>query len=85
MRNDVITRLAAANPVPSEAPVQARPRVRRARLAVAVCRRGRNRDSGGNRRRGPDRHLERGHARAGRARLPLDQALQDLKVGSTMQ
>jgi hypothetical protein len=36
MSNDVIARLAAANPVPSEVPLQARLRVRRTRLVVAA-------------------------------------------------
>jgi hypothetical protein len=92
MRNDVIARLAAANPVPTGTPLPVRPRVRRSRLAPAVAAAaivavpavafaGRLADVLGISNEGttvPVTSVLPGESQ-------LDQALQDMRVGSTMQ
>jgi hypothetical protein len=84
MRNDVIMRLAAANPVPLQVPVAARPRVRRARLvvaavaavasaipaAIAVA------DQIG---------ISNGGSPVPTSSVPLDEVLQQMNVGPTIQ
>ena len=92
MKHDVVARLAAANPVPTGTPLPVRTRVRRSRLALAaaalaivavpaVAFAGRLADVLGIANEGttvPVTSVLPGQSQ-------LDQALQDMQVGSTMQ
>ncbi|HEY2373143.1 MAG TPA: hypothetical protein VGH82_11380 [Gaiellaceae bacterium] len=90
MRNDVIARLAAANPVPAPAPVRERLPVRRVAVAAIICAAiAVPAVAFGGRLAGALGISNEGSTVPVTSVLPgqsqLDQALQDMHVGSTMQ